>query len=340
MKAPGYLHCNQRIFGPKLVHCLIICATLLLSGCVATEMAGNFANNARGDYYLASDDPKAGEEYFYREVTDDPDNVLNNYYYGRLLLRSGKAKAALPYLQKAGSIEPDNGDYQFWIGVASGSLKQVKEERRHYEMAVKLNPEHVQALTALGHSYMRAKRYTDALKVYGKALALWPENPAALYNRALALSKLGKRNEEMKAWHRYLGVNSSGTLAQNAVDHLNELGDFSYRNYILGARKLTVKALRFEKSGAELAGESLQTLELIGDTAAAMRSGVLQVVVYQKGDVQLAKSRALNIRRQLLKQSPDLDRERIGISWFGESQRNRNKKWNIEESVDFFLINK
>jgi len=316
-----------------------VCVLSVISGCVAKEVTGNFANTIKGDYYLSADNPEAGEEYFRREVEQNPENALNNYYYGRLLLRSKRAKTALPYLKKAASLEPENADYHFWIGAAYGNLEKGKE-RTFYQQALQLDPEHQQALTALGHSYMRSRKYTKALQMYGKALSLWPENPGALYNRALALSKLGRRGEEKDAWLRYLDVNSSGRLAQNAVEHLNTLGDFSYRNYILGARLVTMKAIAFDQSGTEVARSSLSNLEIIGETAAGMESGVLQVVVYCKGNVELAKARALNIRRQLLKSSPELGRERIGVSWFGEPQRNRKKKWYIEESVDFFLTSK
>jgi len=330
------------VFRKRIVLRCVLAATVLsaavLSGCVVQEVGGNLANTIKGDYYLQTDDPKRGEEYFHQEVQENPENALNNYYYGRLLLRSQKAGAALPYLQKADRLEPDNADYQFWTGVAHGSLKQAKEERLCYERALKLDPEHQQALTALGHSYLRAKQYTMALKYYGKALALWPDNPSALYNRALALNKLGKRKEEKSAWHRYLQVNPSGGLARNAADHLNALGDFSYRNYQLGVRTVTVRQIRF--TGAEVAKESLSDLEMIGEIAGRMQSGVLQVVVYQKGDKKLAKGRALSIRRQLLKNSPELGEKRLGVSWFGEPQRNRKKGWTIEESVDFFLTNK
>ena len=316
-----------------------VCVLSVLSGCVAKEVAENLANTVRGDYYLSADIPEAGEEYFRREVEQNPENALNNYYYGRLLLLSHRAKTALPYLKNAASLAPENADYHFWIGAAYGSLEQGKE-RTFYQQALQLDPEHQQALTALGNSYMRSKQYTKALQMYGKALSLWPENPGALYNRALALSRLGRHKEEKDAWHRYLGVNSSGRLARNAVEHLNVLGDFSYRNYILGARVVTVKAIAFEQSGAEVARASRSSLEMIGETAAGIDSGVLQVVVYHKGNVELAKARVLNIRRQLLKKFPELGLERIGVSWFGEPQRNRKKRWNIEESVDFFLINK
>lgn len=311
------------------------------SGCVVQEMGANLGNSLKGEHYLAAKDSAPGEEHFRREVEANPENPLSNYYYGRLLLRSEKAEAALPYLRKAGRLDPGKADYRFWTGVTYGLLRQRNEERVEFEQAIRLDPGHEQALTSLGHWHLRQKQYATALEMYEKALAIQPDNPAALYNRALCLSKLGRRQEEQRAWHRYLAANSSGGgLAVNAVAHLNALGDYSFRNYRLGARTVAVERIRFSPSRADVAKESFPELKMIGEIAGSMKSGVLQVVVYQKNDVDLARERAQEIRKFLLKNAHGLSMDRIGISWFGEPQRNARKKWIIEESVDFFFVSK
>lgn len=313
---------------------------IAVPGCVVQEMGANLSNSLKGEYYLKAKDTAAGEEHFRQEVEAEPENPLSNYYYGRLLLRSEKAKVALPYLQQAGRLDPEKAEYQFWTGVAYGLLHQRQQERAKYEQAIRLDPEYGQALTSLGHWHLRQREYARALQIYEKALAIQPNNPAALYNKALSLSKLGRRQEEQRGWHRYLAVNPSGGLAVNAVEHLNTLGDFSYRNYRLGARTVTVEKIRFSPSRTEVAKESLPALKMIGEAVGSMESGVLQVVVYQNNDVDLARVRAQSIRRFLLNNISGLRMDRIGISWFAEPQRNPKKKWIIEESVDFFLVSK
>lgn len=310
-------------------------------GCVVQEMGANLSSSLKGEYSLTAKDPASAEEHFRQEVEANPENPLSNYYYGRLLLRSEKATAALPYLRKAGRLDPGKADYRFWTGVTYGLLRQRNEERAEYEQAIRLDPGHEQALTSLGHWYLRQKQYATALVMYEKALAIQPDNPATLYNRALSLSKLGRRQEEQRAWHRYLAVNSSGGgLAVNAVAHLNALGDFSFRNYQLGARTIAVERIRFSPSRPEVAKESFPELKMIGAIAGSMKSGILQVVVYQKNDADLARERAREIRKFLLKNVHGLSMNRIGISWFGEPQRNAREKWIIEESVDFFFVSK
>jgi tetratricopeptide (TPR) repeat protein len=311
----------------------------MISGCVVQKVGGDLVATVKGDQYLAADDPKAGVEYFRQEVAADPENAMKNYYFGRMLLRTDDARAALPHLDKAAALEPANADYQFWLGVAYGALQKTRQERATYEKAIAIDPAHGQALTALGHSYLRGKQNGRALEVYDRALAVWPDNLSALYSRALALAGLGRKKQEREAWHRYLQVNTAGGLGRSAVERLNGLGDFSYRNYSIGPRTVSVQSLEFAGRTAELTDGAQRTLEHIGKIVQRMESGVLQVVVYQKGDAALAKARALAIRNQLLKEFPEIGIGRIGVSWFGEAQRIGKKKINIEESVDFFLTN-
>ncbi|MFV0435874.1 MAG: tetratricopeptide repeat protein [Desulfopila sp.] len=319
---------------------LLLFATLGLSGCMVKEMADNLVYTVRGDYYLRSGDPVAGEAYFRQQVVAQPENAASNYYYGRLLLRERNAGRALPYLQKATALRPESSDYQFWLGVAYGLLDQGRQERVHYQQALRIDSTNEQALVALGHSFMRSHQYGQALATYGRALSLWPENPVALYNRGLALTRLGQKNEARRAWLGYLQANSSGELASTAVDHLNTLGDFSYRNYFLGSRVVAVQAVRFVEGGAAVAPESVSTVVQIGEVAARQPARILQIVVYRGGDARLAKARALGIRQLLLAKVPGLSASRVGVSWFGQPWRNSRKKWYKEEAVDFFLTDR
>lgn len=306
-------------------------------GCAVQKVGGDLVAGLRGDHYLVADDPGPGLAYFRQEVAADPESAMKNYYLGRMLLRSEAAREALPHLEKAAGHEPANADYQFWLGVAYGEVKKTSRERASYERAIMLDPAHGQALTALGNSYLRGKNHGRALEMYDRALAVWSENPSALYGRALALAGLGRKKEEREAWHRYLRFNTSGVLARSAIERLNGLGDYSYRVYMLGPRAVSVASIAFIGTTAELADDSQQSLKKIGEIVQGLESGMLQVVVYQKNDAPLARARALAIRKYLLEALPEIGRERIGVSWFGEAQRLRKKKVKIEESVDFFV---
>ncbi len=314
---------------------LLVAGIFLLSGCAVTDIGSTL----RGDHYLMTGDYRAGEASFRQSVRERPDSAANNYYLGRFLLAEDRPQQALPWLKKAVRLDPDNPDYHFWYGMALGATGKVQAERKQYERALALDPHHLQSLIYLGNAELKRARYSRALALYQKALKIWPHSPMALYNRALIMKALGRTPEEKIAWLQYLDRYPSGSLAIRATNHLNRLGDFSYRNHYLGRRTITLTKIWFKPFTAELDPYSYPALNLVGATASNMKKGTLQVVVYQKNDRELARKRAASVKKYLQKKFPRLQGRKIRISWFDRDEvfTADGKKQKSGESVRFFL---
>jgi len=128
-------------------------------------------------------------------------------------------------------------------------------------------------------------------------------------------------------------------MARRAVDHLNQLNDFSYRNHQLGARTVTTEKIWFEPLSATLSKASSESLTVIGAIAENSKAGTLQIVAFQKNNKELAHRRALAVKHFLLDNFSGLKPGRIGVSWFAEPEQlvvNR-KKLVIDESMSFFM---
>ena len=69
---------------------------------------------------------------------------------------------------------------------------------------------------------------------------------------------------------------------------------------------MTLTKIWFEPFESKLAPGSLPSLDVIGATVSNMGKGTLQVVVYQKNNKKLAHSRAVSIKKYLLKKIPGL----------------------------------
>lgn len=315
--------------------------TLLLSGCAAVQDFGtSLRHNIQGEYYLQEKDYARGLQTFGEVVKVDPYNAEANYYYGRFLLAEEKAAEALPYLEKAAGINPKKDDYHFWLGVAYGEKGQEGFERKSYKQALQIDPSNTKALTYLGNNLLRAKQYTKALGYYEQAIERNHNNPQALYNRSVILKKLARTPEEKLALHQYLDAYPSGSFARRAADRLNALGDHSYRNYKLGARTITLAEISFVPFKAELARQSLPSLDVLGATVSNMPKGKLNVITYQLNNRDLAKRRAFSIRNYLNKKFPQLKKtNRIQLSWFDVPERRKilTKQMHLDESVVFFL---
>lgn len=321
---------------------------VLLTGCAQVESigrrvedAGRFVKyNVQGEHYLSSKNYKHGYEIFKEAVQLTPEDAQAHYFLGRFQLALDKTKSSLTSMKKAVALDSDNADYRFWLGVAHGENGHLKSERKSYKKALSLKKDHLQALIYLGHNQLKAKQYKTALQTYQKVLKIWPQSPSSLYNRALILKILKRTPEEKRAWLVYLDLYPAGSLARRATTHLNHLSDFSYRNHSLAVRTVTLGKIRFEPFKDKLSKSSYLSLDVVGATVSNMPKGTLQVIAYQKNNKELARKKAITVKKYLKKHFEDLDKhKRIQISWFDVSETYfaGTKKVRVDESIRFFL---
>jgi tetratricopeptide (TPR) repeat protein len=288
---------------------------------------------------MRTGDYNQGEKNFLKEVAENPDDASGHYYLGRFLLAQHKYEPAKAQLKKAVILDSQDADHHFWIGITYGHLGDIENERTSYLNTLKLKRDHSQALLNLGHLELKKGKYAEALRLYDKVLAQNSTNPSGLYNRGLALRHLGKTAEEKVAWKEYLRQYPAGYLAGRATDHLNSLGDFSFRNHYLSRRTVTLKEITFASSTSSiLSPSSYPSLKVIGATLVNRPKEVLQIVVYHDSSDQVAKERAVRIQEYLQSQFSGIEAHQIRISWFRSPERLQlNKKtFNVKNSVRFF----
>jgi len=315
---------------------------LLLSSCstIAESAKSGYYTvkyGLKGPYYLDNHKYKEGMAAFQEELKSNPDNPEANYYMGRLQLADDHPKEAQPYLEKAARLSPKDADYHFWAGVAYGQTGKKDLEFKSYQRAIELEPNHVEALTYQGHVYLERSEYQKALDNYKKVLDLDPENPSALYNRALALNRLKRSAEERQAWLDYLTLYSGGPMARVAAIHLNEMGDFQYRNYLIGSRTITLESIRFQPGSAEIDKSACESIDILGSILKNNQKVSVHVVTYQKNNSKLAEARAKSVKSYLLRKYSEIDSSRLILSWFGVSEqiKTERKTFRADESVNF-----
>ena len=311
---------------------LLINLLFIFSGCSFYSL--------KGERFLQQKDYKDGYLYFDKKVHDNKDNDLVNYYYARFLLAKNKPKLALKHFNKAILLNTTNSDYYTWQGVAYNSLKNYDKELEAYKKAIALDNKNIHALTYLGHNYFEQKKYILALDIYSKALKLNPENKTALYNRALSLKKLKRFPEELQSWKLYLDYYPSGYFAVKAVEHLNNLGSFEYKNHIIGIRKVTLKDITFKPLSHELSSDSEPSLDVVGNLLTKLKSISIHIIVYQLNNKKLAEQKATKIREYLLKNYKEIDSNRLKLSWLNQSKSTviSEKKAKLDETVDFITF--
>ena len=85
----------------------------------------------------------------------------------------------------------------------------------HYLQQV--DPEDTGVLTRLGNMFLRSGMPAEALEVYGKILALEPDNHVAWFNSAHSLIKLGGYAGAVESLHKALEGDPSNAAARHML---------------------------------------------------------------------------------------------------------------------------
>jgi len=308
----------------------VVLFSLCLAGCGVPQ-------TFKGQYYLRSGSYADGVTAFRAEAAAAPGNPVVHYYLGRLLLAQDRAGEALPELLAAVRLAPGDADSWYWAGVAQGVLGQADAERRSYLEVLRIDPHHGDALTYLGHNLLERGDVSGALARYQEALAVWPSNPAAMHNRAFCLDRLGRDAEAGAAYRAFLDAWPDGPLARGAVEHLNALGDFAWRNHLVGRRMVTMRVVRFAPGTTDILRESGPSLDHLAAVLDNTPGVVLHVLVFQPGDKALAEARAKALRARLARVRPEVY-SRVRASWFdtAETVPAGARSIRLPESVEFF----
>lgn len=291
----------------------------------------------KGQYYLGMEEYDQGQKNFEQAIAENPNDAMAQYYLGRMLLAQEKPEAALPHLEKAVSIDPRDADYHFWLGINYWAVMDYKNERKQYLKAVELNPRATYAHLYLGHNYLDKNEWKKAYDQYQIVLRKDEYDPEALYNTAIALHGMQRYKREHKALLRYLKYYPDGHTALKAVSSLNALGDFSWRNFYIGKRRVSFIGVQFEKDTAKIKTDSTASLKLLGAMLKNSPDLSVNIVVNVKGKKSLAKARAFAVRNYIVKYVPDVETKQLPMSWFGQSEKVRygKKIKYLPESVRF-----
>lgn len=238
------------------------------------------------------------------------------YLVGRGLLQADGSEAkALAFLKRASMLEPENPEFAYWEGVGHWANGNQELERKSYLRGLEANPAHIPLLINLGHSYLSEKKYNEALDAYQAVLVSHPDEPIALYNSGLIYRALGMDSYEISSWQAYLRKNRQGTKAYRAIKRLNEYGDYTFRRYRIGEKRVIINQQSLLDDSVPLESQILE----LSDIAAALDhdpSLNLEIVVFIENDREAAKKRALSMKKMISTLSNTDVKRRVGLSWF------------------------
>ena len=239
------------------------------------------------------------------------------YYLGRSLLAAGQAEEALRAFSNAEFLRPDTPQYTLWKGAAYQVLGSADKERQSYEQLILSRPELLSPRLRLANNLLKDGRGAEAEQLYSQILERNPTEKTALYNRALSLRMQEKSFVEAQAWKEYLHFYRTGPSAHRALQHLQELGDYSFRVYQLGHKSVILNQKRLLDPADPGIGREINYLARQFENRSL--SG-LSIVVFVEDDLEQAQDIANSLRMALSDQAEGKEKAAVRISWFDEAE--------------------
>jgi tetratricopeptide (TPR) repeat protein len=171
-------------------------ALLLASGCTRPKAKNSsevLLTERMAEVLLRDNRPADAERAFRDVLKDDPKNPGVYDGLGVALMMQGRFRDALPYLDKAVALGPENGSYRNNRGVARMELGQYREAAEDFNVAEKSqNPDdRVSATINRGRLDQRQGDFTGAEQEFTNALARDPKSFAASLGRGVAREAKG-----------------------------------------------------------------------------------------------------------------------------------------------------
>ncbi|HEY6971358.1 MAG TPA: tetratricopeptide repeat protein, partial [Candidatus Angelobacter sp.] len=96
------------------------------------------------------------------------------YWLGALQIDTGDYKSAETNLKIALEKTPDNARVLYDLGLVSRKQERLDDARNYYEQALKLDPQYLPAMAALGTVLRMQGRFAEAVAIYKRAVEKRP----------------------------------------------------------------------------------------------------------------------------------------------------------------------
>jgi len=142
---------------------------------------------------------------------------------GQVLVRTGRARESVTYLDKAASLKPDSWAYQFNRARAYAQLQEWGQAVEGYRAAARLFPDDYATQYNLAKALQESGDIGGAIAAYEKAIELAPGQSDFQLSYGLALESAKRPQDAAAAYRRYLELEPDSPQAEKVKAHLAAL---------------------------------------------------------------------------------------------------------------------
>lgn len=155
----------------------------------------------------------------------------NEFHLGTRLLHQGKAKEALPYLEAAYKMKPDDVDTAINLSGALILVRKFKKARQILEPYAESHSDHTMVWINLGAAYLgnpvlaRDREQMQAIEAFEKALEIDPVAPSVAYNIGLIYEDRDQIEVAIGWFKKAIQANPGDVHARRKVTRLSSTLD-------------------------------------------------------------------------------------------------------------------
>jgi tetratricopeptide (TPR) repeat protein len=155
-----------------------------------------------------------------------PDDAVSLYLAEAEILRGIKQpQEAMRVYDEAIAANPRDADILYARALQAVAIDRMDILERDLKTIIENDPQHADALNALGYSLAdRTERYDEALSYIKRALALKPDDPAVLDSMGWVQFRLGHKKEALKYLRRAADKMPDGEIAAHLGEVLWSMG--------------------------------------------------------------------------------------------------------------------
>jgi Flp pilus assembly protein TadD len=143
------------------------------------------------------------------------DNSIGHYNLGNALFQKGNVDEAIEHFQRALQINPDYMEAHYNLGCALIQKGNVDEAITHFQKALQIKPNGAEVHINLGCALLQKGNMDEAITHFQKALQIEPDSAEAHINLGNALLTKGRMDEAIVQYQKALQIEPDNTEAQN-----------------------------------------------------------------------------------------------------------------------------
>ena len=159
------------------------------------------------------------------KTSSQPEMMQLYLMEGDIYLEAGNHQKAYDIYEKALKEMPESTNLLYAHAIAAEKLNRVDIAERDLRDVLKIDPNNVQALNALGYTLAdRTNRYSEALGFIQRAMTLDPKDAAIIDSMGWVQFRLGNHNEAITYLRQALELTQDSEVAAHLGEVLWEAG--------------------------------------------------------------------------------------------------------------------